>query len=657
MTPRRTASAFAACFLLATACGLATSFDEYDTSTVVARFKVRVAVDGLENGATVTLAVNGEPPVVVGNGSVELASLLRDGASYSVTASGPLHMCPTQSGTVKAADVDVHMHCLSSNTTLVSLGLATGTVVQSVPPPYAAGATFRVALPLLTAGATLTAKASSPSAKITVGSAVVPDAGLAIDVARRPLPIEVKVVAASGDAASYVLLVDTTSTYVKASTPRENGYFGGALATSGDTLVVGARGESSGATGVNGDQKDASAPQSGAVYVFRRKAGVWSQEAYLKASNTKTATGFGASVAIDGDTIVVGSPNERSTATGVNGDQTITTASSAGAAYVFVRAAGVWTQQAYVKASNTRNFAYFGTSVAVSGETMAVGATGDSSAATGIDGDQTSTAATSAGAVYVFERAGATWSQKAYVKASNARAISLFGSSMVMAGDTLVVGAAYESSDARGVNGDQASTAAAGAGAAYVFERAAGSWSQKAYLKASNTRPQGAFASSLALSGDALAVGSSGESSNATNVGGDGANASLPEAGAVYVFRRSSGAWAQEAYVKAFEQHGQARFGVVALAGDSLAVGAPNDATTSAQGGAVYTYARVNGAWTPRARLVIPVPRIATYFGVSVALLPDALVVGATGESGDAPGVGGDPTLLRADGAGAVYIH
>src|SRR5678815_4920385 len=91
----------------------------------------------------------------------------------------------------------------------------------------------------------------------------------------------------------------------------------------------------------------------------------------------------------------------------------------AGAVYVFVRTGTTWAQQAYVKASNPHDLSWFGTSVALSGDTLAVGSTGERSAARGINGDQRDTSAVDAGAVYVFTRAGAAWTQQAYIKASD----------------------------------------------------------------------------------------------------------------------------------------------------------------------------------------------------------------------------------------------
>jgi len=173
------------------------------------------------------------------------------------------------------------------------------------------------------------------------------------------------------------------------------------VAVSGNTIVVGASLEGSNATGVNGDQTNNSAPQSGAAYVFVRSAVAWSQQAYLKASNTEAIDAFGFSVAGSGETVVVGA-REDSNATGVNGNQSDNSAPLSGAVYVFVRSAGVWQQQTYLKASNTEAGDYFGWSVAVSDDTVVVGAPDEASNATGVNGNQSDNSAPQSGSAYVF---------------------------------------------------------------------------------------------------------------------------------------------------------------------------------------------------------------------------------------------------------------
>ncbi len=402
--------------------------------------------------------------------------------------------------------------------------------------------------------------------------------------------------------------------YLKASNTGALDRFGASLALSADgaILAVGAIGEDSGAIGVGGNQASNTTEQSGAVYVFARTGAAWSQQAYVKASNTGVGDGFGWAVALSGDgaTLAVGAPFEDSFSTGVGGNQTNNTAQDAGAVYVLVRAGAAWSQQAYVKASNTGAGDEFGGAVALSadGSTLAVGARGEDSAATGVGGNQTGNTAASSGAVYVLARAGTTWSQQAYVKASNTGAGDEFGGAVALSGDgaTLAVGAIGEASGATGVDGDQGGDDAVASGAVYVLARSGAVWSQQAYVKASNTGVFDNLGGSLALSGDGsfLAVGAAGEGSAATGVGGDPLDDTAPRAGAVYALARTGATWSHAAYVKAPNAGGDEYFGrSVALSGDGL-----------------------------------------------------TLAVGADGEDSAATGIGGDQADDTAPFAGAVYV-
>jgi hypothetical protein len=296
----------------------------------------------------------------------------------------------------------------------------------------------------------------------------------------------------------------TQQAHLTATNPHILDNFGVSVAISGDTVVVGAYGQSSSA---------------GAAYVFVRSGISWNEQAFLQASNSDADDQFGSSVAISGDKIIVGAFGESSNANGVNGSQSDNSAPLAGAAYVFVRNATGWSQQAYLKASNSDAGDSFGGSVALSGNTAVVGAGRESSNATGVDGDQTNNSASSAGAAYVFTANGITWSQQAYLKASNTDAADMFGSGVAVSGDTAIVGASSESSSATGVNGDGSDNSASGAGAAYVFVRDGVTWSQQAYLKASNTEMQDRFGISVAIDGDTGVVGAELQPSQETRSG------------------------------------------------------------------------------------------------------------------------------------------
>ncbi|MCC2643576.1 MAG: Integrin alpha beta-propellor repeat protein, partial [Nitrospira sp.] len=141
---------------------------------------------------------------------------------------------------------------------------------------------------------------------------------------------------------------------------------------------------------------------SGAAYVFTRSAGVWAQQAYLKASNAGANHNFGGRVAVLGDLLAVSSWTENSDGTGINGEQGNSNAPLSGAVYLFTRSGGMWIQKAYLKASNSNADYEFGVSLALTGDSLAVGAYREDSNATGINGNQADNSAPNSGAVYFF---------------------------------------------------------------------------------------------------------------------------------------------------------------------------------------------------------------------------------------------------------------
>lgn len=360
--------------------------------------------------------------------------------------------------------------------------------------------------------------------------------------------------------------------------------FAASLAMDGDTIVVGAYGESSSARSVNGDQTNNDAGSSGAAYVFVRNGSTWTQQAYLKASNADAGDRFGESIGISGDTIIVGAGFETSGARGVNGDGTDNSSNEAGAAYIFVRNGTAWTQQVYLKASNTDEFDLFGFLVAVDRDTAVACSPFEASGATGVNGDQSDNSLGGAGACYVFVRDGTTWAQQAYVKSFTAESGDGFGWSVAVDDDTLVVGARSEDSSATGVNGDRSNNSASSSGAAFVYARNGTSWSNHAYLKASNTNASDGFGTSVAIDGDAIVVGAIGEASAAVGVGGNQSDNTAAGSGAAYTFIRSGSSWSQRAYFKASNTNASDRFGsYVALDGDTIIMGA-NGEDSSASG-------------------------------------------------------------------------
>jgi FG-GAP repeat len=395
--------------------------------------------------------------------------------------------------------------------------------------------------------------------------------------------------------------------YIKASNPGQSDKFGFVVCLSqdGNTLAVSAPGEASAAKGVNGNQDDDSIPEAGALYVFTRTGAAWSQQAYIKASNTGEPGvgdqfadgdrfGFSAALSADGNTLAVGAIAEDSGAKGINGDQNDNSQSGSGAVYVFTRSGTSWSQQAYVKASNTDANDLFGYSVGLSadGNTLAASAYDEDGSARQINGPQDK-ARRGAGAIYVFTRSGIAWSQTAYLKASNAETGDSLGYAIAISqdGNTIAGGAADEDcmmpgvfpGDAKVCDNDQPEDNSSGA--VYVFARTGATWSQQAFIKSSNPGKEDWFGSRLNLSGDGntLAVGAQVENGSARQINGKPDEAA-EDAGAVYFFTRTGTTWKQLAYVKASNVDAYDEFGsAMSLSKDGklMAVSARSEASAA----------------------------------------------------------------------------
>jgi len=310
------------------------------------------------------------------------------------------------------------------------------------------------------------------------------------------------------------------------------------LSSDGNTLVVSA------------PREDGIAVDSGAVYLFTRGiSAVWSEQAYLKASNAGNNDWFGEIVRLSGDgaTLAVGAPKENSAEIGIGGTGLGNSALDAGAVYLFTRnLSNVWIQQEYIKASNAAAFDLFGSSMSLSfdGNTLAVSALGEDSAATGINGNQADNVARGSGAVYLFNRSTNVWSQHAYIKASNTDSRDEFGFSLSLSsdGNTLAVGSYGDDSIAKGINGNQfdnSAVALEGSSSAYLLKRdLSGVWSHNVYIKSSNTELSDLFGFSISLSADGktLAVGAHQEDSAALGVGGNQSDNTALNSGAVYLY-------------------------------------------------------------------------------------------------------------------------
>ena len=587
---------------------------------------------------------------VSNNGPFQFDPGIARGGSYTVTiASNPAnHSCMIESGGNGSAAVmgnmPVSVSCHGPDVELTLSGPRAWRLDSEQDIQMISVSAVTQAVALTIQGSSLTS-AMIDGAAIALGQPTAP-----IALVLGATNISVSLAARGGQSKTYQVVVRRGAAlleqiaYGKASNTQGNNGFGGALALDGDTLVVGAPCESSGATGVDRDPAGASAPCAGAVYVFARAGGTWSQQAYIKASNTEMNDEFGAALALSGNTLAVGAPGEDSSATGIDGAQADNLAGDAGAVYVFVRTGTTWSQQAYIKASNAGAQDHFGNAVTLSADTLAVGAHGEASAATQIDGDQADDTATKAGAVYVFVRNGVTWGQQAYLKASNGQRFDELGFSVALAGDTLIASAPGESS---------------AAGAVYVFVRTAAQWAQQAHIEASNPGEGAFFGCSVALSHERIAVGAYQESSAAQN------------AGAAYVFTWAGTTWQQEAYIRASNAEVGDLFGwSIALSGDTLVAGAYHEASAAigvdgaesnnsvTGGGAAYLFVRSGTDWEQRAYVKASNTGMGDLFGWSVAVSDDTLVVAAQGEASASTSV--NPANGQQDNsasnAGAIYL-
>jgi hypothetical protein len=411
----------------------------------------------------------------------------------------------------------------------------------------------------------------------------------------------------------------TQQAYLKPSDIQLGANFGFTVSISGDTAVAGVPFENS---------------STGGAYVFVRNGTNWIEQAHLTASNAGGADQFGATVAISGDTIVVGANDESSGATGVKGD-----APNSGAAYVFTRNGVNWTQQAYLKASNIGTNDQFGWSVAISGDTIVVGAKFEDSRYPGIQSDNS---LPDSGAAYVFTRTDTNWTQQAYLKPLNPGQNFNFGWSVSVSSNTVVVGTPFES------------TTALASGAAYVFVRSGTNWSQQAMLKSPSALAQDRLGASVAVDGETLIAGANRESASATN------------SGAAFVFVRAGTNWTQQAYLKASNLGAEDQFGwFVGLSGDIAVVGArleDSDATgvnsgdptnnNSTNSGAAYVFVRSGTNWIQQAYLKASNNDAGDQFGYSVAVSGETVIVSAPAEASAT----GDPADNHLSGAGAAYV-
>ena len=369
--------------------------------------------------------------------------------------------------------------------------------------------------------------------------------------------------------------------------------FGCSVAVDGNDIVVGVHQEDS-------DGKTS----NGAVYVFTKNGDTWSQSQKLTASNKDDHEKFGNSVAVDSGTIVVGAFYENSGGKDDNG-----------VVYVFTKSGDTWSQSQKLTASDKDSGDEFGSSVAIDGNNIVVGAPEEDSG--GKDNN---------GAVYVFTKSGDTWSQSQKLTVSDRDNDDYFGWSVAIDGDNIIVGASEKSSDGKDHNG-----------VVYVFTKSGNTWSQSQKLTASDKDNWDNFGYSAAIDGETTVVGAYREDS-----GGKDNN------GAVYVFTKSGDIWSQSQKLTASDKDDVDKLGTsVAMKNSTVAIGAiEGDSDGKTNNGAVYIFTKSGDTWSQSQKLTASDKDSGDWLGYSVAIEGSTVVIGAAGESSDGKFLNG-----------AVYVY
>ena len=323
----------------------------------------------------------------------------------------------------------------------------------------------------------------------------------------------------------------------------------------------------------------------GHALVFRRNAGVWTQEGDLSASDGATADYFGWSVAVEGDRIVVGAIGKY-----------FQTSPGAGAVYVFRRVQGQWIEEQKLMASDPLQSAQFGWSVGLDGATLVAGAP-----------QALYNNEAGRGAAYVFDFNGASWAQSVKLAGLGTVSGARNGSSVAIDADRIVIGARTTYED----NGQTIGT-----GSGYVFRRTAGVWSQEAKLQATNYVAWAVLGSSAAIDGDRVVLGAPGENINT---------------GAAYVFQRTGAGWQQKARLTGASTDSGDYFGhSVSVDGARIAVGTPNyDSVTPQGNGAIKLFSFDGAVWSEALELLGSPMTLGDTLGNGCAIQGDLVVGGS----------------------------
>lgn len=450
----------------------------------------------------------------------------------------------------------------------------------------------------------------------------------------------------SGSGSAYVFTRSGTMWTQQAKLTASDGTAGDALGVSaslsGNDLILGASQD-----GVNGTN-------SGSAYVFTRSSGVWTEQGKLLPSDGSSTSLFGSSVAVEGNTALVGAHWQ---------------SSLTGAAYVFTRNGSTWQQATKLTASDKASGANFGHSVSLSGETALVGAAsgdtvlsgpvggayvfqrnsgawnettklslgGDNASGDGFGGsvaiqgnravigasDDNTAAGSDVGSAYVFTRSGTTWTMEAHIYAADGTANDSFGSSISLDNDTIVAGAILDD-----VNDVTYST-----GSAYVFVRNGSAWIQQAKLSPGDVDSLDYFGCGVSVDGDLALIGSYWDRTRR---------------GSAYIFARNGNTWTQQAKLIDPDGRSEDNLGLrVSLSGTTALVSALSDDDLGNASGSVFVFTAEGTTWSQQAKLHASDGTQFRYFGSGVSLSGNTALIGASGGSGDSTYAGAAYVFTR----------
>jgi hypothetical protein len=398
-------------------------------------------------------------------------------------------------------------------------------------------------------------------------------------------------------------------------------------------------------------------------------------DAFLKAENAGVNDyyGWASAMSEDGTTLAVGAPGEDSGTTGVDSVPN-TAAPQAGAVYIYTRTGDVWTFQSYIKANQMTIDDSFGGYVDLSadGNTLAVSAIREDSSSPGINGPSNELLSAS-GAAYIFTRTGTTWTQQAFIKASNPGANDWFSFPMALSadGNTLAAGARYEDSSGSGV-GSAPNEGSVDSGAVYVFSRSGTTWTEQAFIKSSNNGANDLFGSGVGLSanGNTLVVGAQWEDSSTTGIN-PLPNEDAANSGAGYVYTRTGNTWSFQTMLKASNTGAGDEFSAGRISDDGtliIAAAAQEDGSglginpasneLAVDSGAVYLFRYDGITWRQEAYIKANNTGAADNFGFFATVSGDGntVAVSASGEDSSGLGTGGTTSDEGGMNSGAVYV-